>query len=50
MEFIEIAKTDDIPAGNMKAFVVKGKNIFVANHETPILSTIFQLLSIFCIL
>lgn len=33
MDYVEIAKTDEIWAGNMKAFVIQGKDILVANHE-----------------
>ncbi len=33
MDYVEIAKTDEISAGNMKAFVIQGKDILVANHE-----------------
>lgn len=30
MEFVRVAKTDDIPKGGMKGFVIKGKRILVA--------------------
>jgi len=33
MDFIEIAKTDEIPTGKMKAFVTNGKDILVVNYE-----------------
>src|SRR5271157_2148387 len=33
MDFVEIAKTDEIPIGAVKAFVVNGKDIFVARLE-----------------
>ena len=31
--FVDIAKIDEIPAGEMKAFVNNGKNILVVNHD-----------------
>jgi nitrite reductase/ring-hydroxylating ferredoxin subunit len=33
MDFVEVGKTDDIPAGKMKPFVVGGKEIVVVNYE-----------------
>jgi len=33
MEFIEIAKTDEIPQGTAKAFKVNGEEILVANYN-----------------
>ena len=32
MAFIDVAATDDIPAGAMKPFTVAGKEILLANH------------------
>jgi 3-phenylpropionate/trans-cinnamate dioxygenase ferredoxin subunit len=33
MDFIEVAKVDDIPKGQMKSFAVKGKEILVTNYD-----------------
>lgn len=33
MEFIEVARVDEITSGKMKSFDVKGKNILVANYD-----------------
>jgi len=33
MDFVEITKTEEILAGNMKDFVIQGKDILVANYE-----------------
>lgn len=33
MSFMEVATVDQIPAGQMKSFMVNGKNILLVNHE-----------------
>jgi 3-phenylpropionate/trans-cinnamate dioxygenase ferredoxin subunit len=33
MQFVEVAKTDQIPAGTMKPFVVEGHEVLVVNYE-----------------
>lgn len=33
MKFVEVAKTDQIPAGTMKPFVVEGQEVLVVNYE-----------------
>ena len=33
MDFVEVAKVDDISKGQMKSFTVDGKEILVVNHE-----------------
>jgi 3-phenylpropionate/trans-cinnamate dioxygenase ferredoxin subunit len=33
MNFLEIAKVDEVPAGKMKSFVVEGKEILVVNYD-----------------
>jgi len=33
MSFIDVAAADDIPAGTIKPFAVKGKEIAIANHD-----------------
>jgi nitrite reductase/ring-hydroxylating ferredoxin subunit len=33
MSFVEIAQTDQIPAGTMKSFTIEGKSILVANID-----------------
>jgi 3-phenylpropionate/trans-cinnamate dioxygenase ferredoxin subunit len=33
MDFIEVAKVDEVSAGQMKSFVVEGKEILVVNYD-----------------
>jgi 3-phenylpropionate/trans-cinnamate dioxygenase ferredoxin subunit len=33
MGFVEVAKANDIPPGQMKVFTVGGKEVLVVNHE-----------------
>ncbi len=33
MRFVNVAKTDDIPIGRMKSFVIGEKEILIANYE-----------------
>jgi 3-phenylpropionate/trans-cinnamate dioxygenase ferredoxin subunit len=33
MDYVEIAKTEDISEGNMKAFIVSGKDILVSKYQ-----------------
>lgn len=33
MDYVEIAKTEEIPVGNMKAFVIQGNDILVVNYQ-----------------
>ena len=33
MEYVEIAKTDQISEASMKAFIIRGKDILVANYN-----------------
>ena len=33
MDYVEIAKTEEIPVGNMKAFIIQGNDILVANYH-----------------
>jgi nitrite reductase/ring-hydroxylating ferredoxin subunit len=33
MSFIEVAKIEDIPEGQMKAFTVNGSQVLIVNHQ-----------------
>jgi hypothetical protein len=33
MDYVEIAKTEEIPVGSMKAFVIQGNDILVGNYQ-----------------